>query len=314
MSRFLTSDTAESSPSRAQEFGQPEAGRENLLQNQNIANGEAQLYRPVINPRLHAGPAEALQMQPIQEEEGLQMQSLEEGEEMQMQPLDGEDTLQMKCKECEEEERRMKERGAPQLQMKQGVGGISEQVQTPQIQRQTGSAPTPTNQFEDCSTAQEQQIQNAFNDSLGHVNRATAALANAYTTHPTLSSTVSSGLSTHFHTTDKDDIMKIYRRFRDIQTAMQRGINFECETDCEPDVGGYVWQFLFWKVGDVHICFNLFTSLSTHMRKAIIIHEIAHRHAGVDDKAYQWQPEYSSLSAKDAMNNADSYAHFALLF
>ncbi|MCB0429416.1 MAG: DUF4157 domain-containing protein [Flavobacteriales bacterium] len=186
-------------------------------------------------------------------------------------------------------------------------------MQKTRVQRQT-TPPHPVNTYNDCTAGQEAQIQGAFNDAIGHVNRATAALANAYATHPRLPNIVSNGLNTHFHTTDKDDIMTIYRRFRDIQNAMQRGINFECETSCDPGVGGYVWQFLFWQVGRVHVCFNLFTNSGASTRKAIVIHEIAHRHAGVDDKAYVWQPNYPTLSAKDAMNNADSYAHFALLF
>ena len=182
------------------------------------------------------------------------------------------------------------------------------------IQRQVNTAAAPANTFEDCTTAQRTAIENVLSDALGHVNRATAALARAQATHPNLASITSSGLNTHFHTTDKDDIETIYRRFRDIQNAMQRGIDFECETSCDPGVGGYVWQFLFWMVGDIHICFNLFNNSSTHQQKATIIHEVAHRHAGVGDEAYVWESDYSTLSAKDAMDNADSYAHFALLF
>lgn len=92
---------------------------------------------------------------------------------------------------------------------------------------------------------------------------------------------------------------------------MSSGINFECETDCDKGVGGYVWKFLFWEVGDIHICFKLFNTISSLKQEEVIIHEVAHRHAGVDDEAYHWQPKYKTLSAKDAMDNADSYAVFA---
>lgn len=185
--------------------------------------------------------------------------------------------------------------------------------QTGTIQRQGGKSPKPKpkNVYEDCTTSQKAAIGTAFTNALGYVNTAVNALNTAYSSHPKISARVKSMLQQHFHTTKKKDIGKILSKFRDIQNAMSRGINFECETDCDAGTGGYVWKFLFWSVGDVHICFNLFNKISQLQREETVIHEIAHRHAGVGDKAYHWQAKYKSLSAKKAMDNADSYAVFA---
>jgi len=44
-----------------------------------------------------------------------------------------------------------------------------------------------------------------------------------------------------------------------------------------------------------------------------VVARTADRHAGVDDKVYRWEAGYATLSAKEALDNADSYAWFAAL-
>jgi hypothetical protein len=53
--------------------------------------------------------------------------------------------------------------------------------------------------------------------------------------------------------------------------------------------------------------------MSAPNRIALVIHEAAHRHAGVDDRSYIFDPGYATQSAKEAMDNADSYGWFAAL-
>jgi len=69
--------------------------------------------------------------------------------------------------------------------------------------------------------------------------------------------------------------------------------------------------------GPIHICFDPagcdFSTTPALNRIALVIHEAAHRHAGVDDRFYRWQPGYATQSAKEAMENADSYGWFAAL-
>ncbi|MBE5231759.1 MAG: DUF4157 domain-containing protein [Microcystis aeruginosa PMC 728.11] len=168
------------------------------------------------------------------------------------------------------------------------------------------------NTYNDCTVPQRTAIENAYNRAIGKVNASVAALAAAHASHPIIDPHTRTLLNRHFHTNNKDDISKIHNRFLDIQRAFATGINFECETDCKPNVGGYVYYFLFWHVGRVHICFDLFNTSPALIQEAIIIHEVAHRFAGVDDKAYVWQGNYATLTPKQAMDNADSYANFAI--
>jgi hypothetical protein len=188
---------------------------------------------------------------------------------------------------------------------------LSHTVQQTGVLQRQAAPPVPKLGYDDCTPAQQAAIATAFTNALAFVRKANRALIAAVSQHPRLPPRVSAMLTQHFHTTDKNDIITIQRRMDDIEAAMSRGIDFECETSCDPGVGGYVWKFIFWEVGHVHICFNLFNQVSQDIREEIVIHEIGHRHVGLDDEAYSWQPAYAKLSAKDAMDNADSYAAFA---
>ena len=57
-------------------------------------------------------------------------------------------------------------------------------------------------------------------------------------------------------------------------------------------------------------------NLTPAAKAAVIIHEAAHRHVGIEDQVYVWEKpplsakDYRRLSPAKAMNNADSYAWF----
>lgn len=61
---------------------------------------------------------------------------------------------------------------------------------------------------------------------------------------------------------------------------------------------------------DVHLC-PVWYGLSQAGQANTIIHEIAHDAANRDDEAYIWEAKYAKLSVEDAIDNADSYSHFA---
>jgi len=130
----------------------------------------------------------------------------------------------------------------------------------------------------------------------------------------------------HFHTASHGDLRTILGVYISIIRAFEAALEFQCETTCEKDaakgtcVGGYaVASQLLGGFGPIHLCFDLspggcdFATSANNENIALLIHEAAHRHAGVDDKAYHWDPKYKTLSAEDAMDNADSYARFAIL-
>ena len=118
---------------------------------------------------------------------------------------------------------------------------------------------------------------------------------------------VSALLTTHFHTTYDKDIAKILERFRKLDTAIRQSIDFQCESSCDKNVLAYVYSV--WS--DLHVCPYWFNS-AADLQAATVVHELAHDVVGCDDNAYEWESaKYAGMSVSDAMNNADSYAHFA---
>jgi len=96
-----------------------------------------------------------------------------------------------------------------------------------------------------------------------------------------------------------------------------------------PTVSGSVCGYAnatqwFGGFGKIRVCFDnrpttcSFTKLNLQEQAALLIHEAAHRHVGIDDKAYVWENptnssrDYSKLTSKQAMDNADSYAWFCV--
>jgi hypothetical protein len=107
------------------------------------------------------------------------------------------------------------------------------------------------------------------------------------------------------------DVATIRGRFAKIYGAFAKKIPFECESSCDdPITYGYVTGYWIFGTGDIHVC-PFFFQLGYKEQTAGIIHEMAHKYADIDDKAYEWQPKYKTLSTEAAMNNADSYSKFA---
>jgi lysine-specific metallo-endopeptidase family protein len=114
-------------------------------------------------------------------------------------------------------------------------------------------------------------------------------------------------LTRHFHTTYDKDVAKIAKRFQQLGTAIKKSIDFQCETSCSRDVLAYVYSV--WS--DLHLCPYWFNS-GPERQASTVIHELAHDVVGCDDNAYEWQTaKYRSMSVDEAIDNADSYAHFA---
>ncbi|MGH8563234.1 MAG: eCIS core domain-containing protein [Gammaproteobacteria bacterium] len=178
--------------------------------------------------------------------------------------------------------------------------------------------------FEDCNNKQKKQIEAAAKGARKAVNRAPAFVGSAYGRPDKMSARTRLLLQTHFHTTKRGHLRDILSTFLSIQSAFAEGVDFECEQTCKPISGtipcGYAYTIqLFGGLGNVHLCFDtgsgqchFMTSLTAQEREVLLIHEVAHRYAGVDDKAYEFEPEYSKLSPNEAIDNADSYAWFAV--
>lgn len=120
---------------------------------------------------------------------------------------------------------------------------------------------------------------------------------------------------------------EIFRKVFRIGQALQKGLNFECIGYCgggRPRCGYAKVTQWFGGFGNIKICFDdrpsacSFMTLSARKQVAAIIHEAAHRHVGIVDKVYEWENptnssrDYSKLTSKQAMDNADSYACFCV--
>jgi hypothetical protein len=160
------------------------------------------------------------------------------------------------------------------------------------------------NHWTDCPTTWQPKAKAAQTSGASWVDNAVNGLSALPTPIPAPVATL---LQKHFHTTFDKDIAKILGRYKQIQTAIHSALNFECETSCDPNVLAYVYSI--WT--HLHLCPYWFNS-AADLQASTVIHEIAHDIVGADDNAYEWQTaKYSGMSVSDAMNNADSFAHFA---
>ncbi|MFN2466997.1 MAG: M35 family metallo-endopeptidase [Gaiellaceae bacterium] len=173
------------------------------------------------------------------------------------------------------------------------------------VEKKPGVAHGPggTNKFEDCPPAWKTKADAAAQLGASWVANVITGLSSLPTPLP---APVAALLNRHFHTTYDKDIRKIVGHYRQINAAINSAIDFECETECDKDVHAYVYSV--WT--DVHIC-PLWFKAGPSSQANTIVHELAHDVAGRDDEAYIWEPKYKTLSVDDAIDNADSYSHFA---
>jgi len=166
-----------------------------------------------------------------------------------------------------------------------------------------GPAGSP-NKFDDCPVQWKTVANAAAKLGSSWVANVIGGLTHLPTPIPAPVSTL---LTKHFHTTYDKDIASIVARYRKISTAIDSSIDFQCETECDRGVRAYVYSV--WS--DLHLCPDWFNS-GPAPRARSVIHELAHDVTGCDDNAYAWETaKYAGMSVNDAMDNADSYAHFA---
>jgi hypothetical protein len=166
-----------------------------------------------------------------------------------------------------------------------------------------GPAGAP-NRFDDCPTDWKPKANAAQALGSSWLDNAVNGLSSLPKPIP---APVAALLTKHFHTTLDKDLVRITERFAKLNTAIKQAIDFECETSCGDNVLAYVYSI--WS--DLHLCPYWFRS-GTELQAATVIHELAHDVVGCDDNAYEWETaKYAGLSVKEAIDNADSFAHFA---
>jgi hypothetical protein len=178
------------------------------------------------------------------------------------------------------------------------------------VERKDGVVHGPAgtaNHWDDCPPTWRPKANAAQALGANWVDNVVNGLSSVLALPPPIPKPVENLLLKHFHTSANKDVATINGRYKKIQTAIHSSLNFECETSCDANVLAYVYSV--WT--DLHLCPYWFNSASD-LQGATVIHEIAHDVVGADDNAYEWQTaKYAGMSVSDAMNNADSFGHFA---
>jgi hypothetical protein len=170
-------------------------------------------------------------------------------------------------------------------------------VGTASVADRTVGDGTTTVRMEDETEAQAGVI-------LAAVTRARALLDNAIGKLATPAAPqVAAALTANFHSTEAKVVAEVLSKLQRIRAAFDGTIPIEVES--EGTARAYVYRI--WS--DIHLCPPWFADPDADARARTIIHECSHKYTGTDDKAYHWDSaKYGSLSVKDALNNADSYA------
>jgi hypothetical protein len=122
----------------------------------------------------------------------------------------------------------------------------------------------------------------------------------------------------YFMTTTPDvaKILEVYNAIQAVVTA--NNYTYECEHDCSADEAAYVRHRLryFGIDPNIHVCVNHMSGYSVECNASLILHELSHYAAHLDDEATGCGACSTagcppSLSVSDALDNTYSYADFA---
>lgn len=117
---------------------------------------------------------------------------------------------------------------------------------------------------------------------------------------------ISAALQANFHSTEAKVVNEVSSKLQRIRNAFNGTIPVEVESE------GTARAYVYVICSDIHLCPPWFADPSPDARARTIIHECSHKYTGTDDKAYHWDGKYATLSVKDALDNADSYAWFCM--
>jgi hypothetical protein len=177
-----------------------------------------------------------------------------------------------------------------------------------------GGAVPPEPELDSCDPTQTNEVKARVAVARNWINYAQpriAAFINSATS-PADAQVVTSVLTDNFHTTAASSVSTISSNFSSLKDALNGPLDLECLSSSSCDKGDLAYvrgTFAFVRrLGDVNLCPFYFECGNVLVRSSTIIHEVAHQYPGADDKAYEDQRAYNTLSVADAMDNADSYA------
>ena len=179
--------------------------------------------------------------------------------------------------------------------------------------------PGPAPETEHCDPTKASMLVSHLNDARIWVNDAEPKISAfaAGTASPSVSRIVSKALTANFHTTSPADVAVIATNFRRLKAALGEKFNYECASAsaCTSARAEYVTlayvrgAFAFVRrLFDINVCPDWFDCSNYFKRVTALIHERAHQYPGADDRSYEFEPTYATISVSDAIDNADSYA------
>ncbi|HVN10713.1 MAG TPA: M35 family metallo-endopeptidase [Kineosporiaceae bacterium] len=135
----------------------------------------------------------------------------------------------------------------------------------------------------------------------------------------TLQTSVIDALADNFHNVDRSSSPTRIRYLDIIQESLAKtrrafddDLPIEIETE---DTSAYAYVNSYWIIGPsgpIHLNPAWFERPAP-LRAKTVVHEACHRYDNDDDHAYKWDTAaWRAMSAKEAVDNADSYAMFCL--
>lgn len=177
--------------------------------------------------------------------------------------------------------------------------------------------PPPTSDtLSSCNATQTPVVNTAISNARTWINNVEPRLTafNGGTAPASDQTIITNALNHNFHTTTAGDVATITANITTLRTALNSFLDIECVSSfwCDEDVLAYVRGRFAWvrKLGDVNLCPLFFTCSNGLKRDSTIVHEVSHQYPGTDDKAYEHEAGYATLSSTDAMDNAASYEVF----
>ena len=113
-------------------------------------------------------------------------------------------------------------------------------------------------------------------------------------------------VETHFQTSDRSELARVVRRYRDVETELDGIIRFECEEECDGELGYY------YRLGrTVHVCPDFFSIASEDRRADMLLTMVIMEREGMEEGASPESPTYAMQSADQAYDNPESYVAYA---
>jgi hypothetical protein len=146
----------------------------------------------------------------------------------------------------------------------------------------------------------------------GVAKKLAASAVNAIANNST--DTVVVDLCRRYFMTSSPSRLAMMKVLHDVQVAFDNNdYTYECNESCDANAYVKAIPLIGTGFGNIELCMNNLRKAAVDVIGRTLLHEFTHRYPDTDDNAYCKKDKKcpDTLSASDALNNADSYACFA---